>query len=47
MTRVGMWCRRMWCRFLGHDDIRLFPVPGSKTRYTCLCRSCGEFWQEG
>jgi len=47
MMRIEMWFRRMWCRFFGYDDVRLFLVPGSTTRYTCLCRSCGEFWQKG
>ncbi len=38
--------RRLYCRFFGHDDVRIFLVPGETKKYSCVCRSCGEFWRE-
>jgi hypothetical protein len=38
--------RRLICGFFGHSDIRIFLVPGETQKYSCVCRSCGEFWRE-
>jgi hypothetical protein len=46
LESVGLRFRRMFCLLYGHSDVRIFKDTFDPKALVCVCRACGDFWQE-